>query len=168
MEDEATDQPLSEHERKLQWIERVATFLARDGLPPIAGRILGWLMVCDPADQSAAEIAHAITASRASLTTNLQILTTIGFVSRRTRPGERTTLFRIEDHAWEQVVQHQIAAVAGFRRIATDGLALVGEGGDRAARIRDAADTFEWMATVFASAPPLPSGRMLDVRDLLR
>ena len=40
----------------LAWAERVATFFAEHyGLPPITGRILGWMMICDPPEQSAGE-----------------------------------------------------------------------------------------------------------------
>ncbi len=39
------------------WVERVAAAFAQHfGLPPITGRILGWLLICDPPEQSAAEI----------------------------------------------------------------------------------------------------------------
>ena len=59
----------------LAWVERVATFFAEHyGLPPITGRIVGWLMICDPPEQSPAQIAEAIGASRASLTTNMRLL----------------------------------------------------------------------------------------------
>ena len=72
----------------LAWAERVATFFAEHyGLPPITGRILGWLMICDPPEQSAGEIADAIAASRASLTTNMRLLIGSGLVRRLTRPG---------------------------------------------------------------------------------
>ena len=44
-----------------EWVERVAMFCADEyGVPPIAGRVLGWLMICDPPEQSAAQIAEAI------------------------------------------------------------------------------------------------------------
>jgi hypothetical protein len=57
-------------EELLGWVERIAAYVAaQDGVPLIAGRILGWLMICDPPEQSAAERAEAIGASRASLTT---------------------------------------------------------------------------------------------------
>lgn len=49
----------------LEWVERVSMYFARDGVPTIAGRMLGWLMVCDPSEQSA-QISDAIGASRAS------------------------------------------------------------------------------------------------------
>ncbi len=142
------------HESLLEWVERVAMFLANDGVPPIAGRVLGWLMVCEPAEQSAGQISEAIGASRASLTTNIRVLMTIGFVERRTRPGQRTGYYRLKDGAWEAVVRRQIASLVSFREVATDGLALLGTERARADRVREARDVFDWMAEVFEQAPP--------------
>lgn len=140
----------------LEWVERVSMYLARDGVPPIAGRVLGWLMVCDPPEQSAGQISDAIGASRASLTSNLRLLTTMGFLSSRTRPGNRTTYYRMADDAWSIVVRRQIGTMASFLDLSRDGIALAGPGND--ARVRQAHRTFEWMAAAFAAAPPLTTG----------
>lgn len=145
------------HADLLDWVERVAMLLAPDGLPPIAGRILGWLMICDPPQQPAGQIADAIGASRASLTVNMRVLTTMGFVTRQPRPGGRTAYYRIDDNAWQQVVRRQIDTMASYLEITEDGMDLVGPATVRAARIRDAHDVFTWMAKVFADAPPLPT-----------
>ncbi|MFI2486105.1 GbsR/MarR family transcriptional regulator [Promicromonospora kroppenstedtii] len=140
----------------LEWVERVSMYLARDGVPPIAGRVLGWLMVCDPPEQSAGQISDSIGASRASLTSNLRLLTTMGFLSSRTRPGNRTTYYRMADDAWSIVVRRQIAGMASFLDLSRDGIALAGPGNDD--RVRQAHRTFEWMAAAFAAAPPLTTG----------
>lgn len=137
----------------LRWVERVATYLAGDGIPPIAGRILGWLMVCDPPEQSAGEIAAAIGASRASLTTNLRVLLMTGMVSRHSRPGQRTTYYRVDDDTWEKVVRRQIAGLVAFGEITRDGLELLGPDSAAASRVRDAQEVFEWLTEVFANAP---------------
>lgn len=146
---------MTEQERLLEWVERVAMYLARDGVPPIAGRVLGWLMVCDPPEQSAGQISAAIGASRASLTANLRLLSSMGFLTWRTRPGERTVYYRMADEAWSVVVRQQIAGVTSFLDITREGLDLVGSDDDRSKRIRQAHTTFEWMAKVFDNAPPL-------------
>ncbi|WP_289958295.1 GbsR/MarR family transcriptional regulator [Glycomyces tritici] len=142
------------HDELLDWVERVAMFLANDGVPPIAGRVLGWLMVCEPAEQSAGQISEAIGASRASLTTNMRVLMTVGFIERRTRPGERTGYYRLRDGAWETVVRRQIASLVSFREVAADGLTLLGTESTRADRVREAQNVFDWMAEVFEQAPP--------------
>ena len=92
--------PRVDRKTLLLWVERAATFFSqRYGLPPITGRILGWLMICDPPEQSAGDIAEAIGASRASLTTNMRLLTATGLVHRLTRSGGRTAYYRIDDDA---------------------------------------------------------------------
>lgn len=135
------------------WSERVATFFAEHyGLPPITGRILGWLMICDPAEQSAGEIADAISASRASLTTNMRILIGSGLVRRLTRPGGRTSYYRIDDGMWDAVIRRRVASMMSFSQITLDGIRLVGAGSPRAARLRAAHDFFEWMAKLLSEA----------------
>lgn len=146
---------MADDERLLEWAEQVAMHLARDGVPPIAGRILGWLMVCDPPEQSAGQISAAIGASRASLTMNLRLLTGMGFLTWRTRPGDRTMYYRMADDAWQAVVRQQVAGIASFLDITRRGLDLVGPDDERAARVRQAHATFAWMARVFEQAPPL-------------
>lgn len=150
-------EPAPDQAQLLQWVEQVTAYLTRDGFPPIAARILGWLLICDPPEQPAAEIAAAIDASRASLTTNMQVLTVMGLVSRHSRPGERTAYYRVEDEAWERLVRQRIAGLAAFCEITSAGMRLVGPESRRATRIRAAHETFDWMARVFADAPPLPS-----------
>lgn len=128
----------------LEWVERVAMFCAEEyGVPPIAGRILGWLMICDPPEQSAGELADAIGASKASLATNMRVLTDARFVRRRTRPGERTNYYRVDDDAWETVLRRRVASLTEFRDIFADGIALAGS---RTDRLRSAHDAYDWMA----------------------
>ena len=124
----------------------------------ITGRILGWLLICEPAEQSAGEIADAIGASRASLTTSMRLLTAGEFVRRRHRPGERTTYFRIDDGAWERVIRQRIIGMASLREITEDAMALIGPESERASRVRAAHAFFGWLSEAFAARQP-PRGR---------
>lgn len=83
------DDPRSAHrETVLNWVEQVAAFVSAEwGLAPITGRVIGWLMASDPPEQTVGDIAEAIGASRASLTTNLQLLTSIRLVRKFRKPG---------------------------------------------------------------------------------
>ncbi|NBH03351.1 transcriptional regulator [Amycolatopsis sp. SID8362] len=135
------------HEQVLEWVERVAMFCTAEyGVPPIAGRVLGWLMICEPAEQSADEIGAAIGASRASLATNMRVLVDGGFVRRRTKPGERTHYFRMVDDAWETVVRRRVTSLTAFRDVAAEGMSLAGADSPRANRLRAAHDVYDWMA----------------------
>ena len=142
----------AEKARIQAWVERVAAAFAQHfGLPPITGRVLGWLLICDPPEQSAGEIADAIGASRASLTTAMRLLTVGELVRRSHRPGERTTYFRIDNDAWEKVIRQRIAAMASLREITQDAMTLIGSDTPRAARVRATHAFFGWLSDVFAS-----------------
>ncbi|BBY31793.1 GbsR/MarR family transcriptional regulator [Mycolicibacterium sediminis] len=142
---------MADETRTLEWIEQVAEFFTRqEGLPPITGRILGWLMICEPPEQSAADIAGAIKASRASMTSNIRTLIAVGLIRRRTRAGERTAYYRIDDDAWEAAVRRRIEGMVEFEGITARGLTLVGADSDRASRLHAAYDVYRRVGKAFS------------------
>jgi DNA-binding transcriptional regulator GbsR (MarR family) len=144
----------TERSRLVEWVERVATFLADEfGLPPITGRVIGWLMICQPPEQSAGDIAEAIGASRASLTTTLRFLADSGRVRRLTRPGTRTTYYRIDDETWGQAIHRRITAILSVAQIFEDGMRLVGADDQRTKRLKSAHEHMKWLAGIFAESP---------------
>jgi DNA-binding MarR family transcriptional regulator len=141
------------------WVERVTSYFAQFyGLPPITGRILAWLMICDPPEQSGAEIAAATGASRASISTNVRLLTETGLVQRSTRAGERTTYYRVHDNAWETVVRRRVESMATFRELAREGIEMLGPGSPCAARLATTSEYFDWVADALASVPSPSQG----------
>ena len=142
----------------LEWVERVAMFF-RDqyGLPPITGRIFGWLMVCDPPEQSGGEIAAAIGASRASITTNMRLLTAGGLGPATDSTGDRTAYYVVDDDAWEHAIRRRVDQMMSFAEITADAIEMLGGSGERSSRVRAAHDTFEWFADVLRGAPPMPT-----------
>ena len=142
----------------LAWVDRVGGFFEVNyGMPPITGRIVGWLLICDPSEQSAGEIAAAIKASRASLTTNMRALIESGLVRRLRRAGDRTAYYLVDDDAWETVVRQRVASLAAIDRLTEAGMRLVGGLSARAARLRAAHETFAWFEAIIADAPGPPS-----------
>lgn len=146
-----TDLSDADGQSVLGWVERVSMFYAEEyGFPPIAGRIVGWLMICEPPEQSAWEMATAIGVSRASLATSLRVLTSFGFVSRHTRPGRRTQFYAVHDSAWGEAIRHHFATLTQFRDITADGLKLAGADSKRAQRLRFAYGAFAQTLDRFA------------------
>ena len=145
----------------LAWVERVGDFFAANyGMPPITGRIVGWLLICDPPEQSAAEIAAAIRASRASLTTNMRGLTAAGLARRFRRAGERTAYYRIDDDAWETVIRRRMASIADIEGLTEAGVRLIGPASARAGRLRATHEIFAWFGALLAETPsPRPPER---------
>jgi DNA-binding transcriptional regulator GbsR (MarR family) len=93
----------------------------------MAGRILGWLMVCDPPRQSAAEIARHVGASKGSISTMTRLLVASRIVERFTVPGERVTYYRVADHPWVDMMHTKTRFITAFREVADRGLDLLSD-----------------------------------------
>lgn len=74
----------------LLFADHVGRFYARQyGFPPMAGRLLGYLFVCDPPQQSIDELSEALLASRSAITGAVKLLENYGMARRTRTAGER-------------------------------------------------------------------------------
>jgi DNA-binding MarR family transcriptional regulator len=64
-------------------------FARRYGMAPMVGRVLGYLMICDPREQSIAELAESLLASRSAITNAIAFLDNLGYIRRSRAAGER-------------------------------------------------------------------------------
>jgi glycosyltransferase A (GT-A) superfamily protein (DUF2064 family) len=161
-----------DQEQVRDWVERVASFVSEEwGLAPITGRVLGCLMTCDPPAQTATGLADAIGASRASLTTTMQLLTSIRLVRKFRKPGERNVYYQIEDDAWSKVVRQKLAAFTAFDALAEEGLRLGWTDEAQTGRIRSARESVAALAAVLDLATmhtPVDNFHVVDDRDGVR
>jgi len=95
------------------------------GLPRMAGRIFGWLLISSPPQQSHSELAEVLQASKGSISTMTRLLMQLNLIERVILPGERRDYFQIKPHAWAQISQQQIARITAFRQLAERGLKLL-------------------------------------------
>jgi DNA-binding transcriptional regulator GbsR (MarR family) len=77
-----------------EFVEQLGLIGEADGLPRIAGRILGLLVVYG-GPLSFAEIAERLQISRGSVSTNTRLLEHLGVIERVARPGERQDYFSL-------------------------------------------------------------------------
>jgi DNA-binding transcriptional ArsR family regulator len=64
-------------------------YARRYGMAPMVGRLLGYLCICDPREQSIGELAEALLASRSAIAGAVKTLEQIGLVRRSRAAGER-------------------------------------------------------------------------------
>ncbi|MFJ4686762.1 GbsR/MarR family transcriptional regulator [Streptomyces sp. NPDC091377] len=70
--------------------DHVGRFYARQyGFPPMAGRLLGYLFVCDPPQQTIDELSEALLASRSAVTGAVKLLEGHRMARRTRAAGER-------------------------------------------------------------------------------
>jgi hypothetical protein len=78
-------------------------YARRYGMAPMVGRLLGYLMVCWPQEQSIGELAEALLASRSAIAGAVNTLETLGLVRRSRAAGERmdrVCIDRTSRRAW--------------------------------------------------------------------
>src|SRR6476620_7201747 len=95
----------------------------RFGFPPMVGRVLGYLLVCEPREQSIAELSEALLASRSAITGALTVLERISVVQRTRAAGERMDRVRIDFS--EQARGFDISEYQELGDLAREGLEVV-------------------------------------------
>lgn len=75
---------------QLTFADHLGRFYARQySFPPMAGRLLGYLFVCDPQQQTIDELGQALLASRSAITGAVKLLEGYRMVRRTRIAGER-------------------------------------------------------------------------------
>ena len=118
------DHPENEHTAEQMYVEDAGVVFEQVGFPRMAARVIGWLLICEPPHQSPGELAIALQASKASISTSVRLLIQIGIVERVAFPGKRRDYYRIRDEAWSRMTEERMDLVATIRELAERGIAL--------------------------------------------
>jgi len=108
------------------FVEDVGVVFEKTGLPRMAGRMFGWLLISDPLYQSPAELADVLLASKGSISTTVRLLSQVGLIERYIIPGERHNHFRLSEDALRKTIEHGLEdEIKMFRQLAENGLKLM-------------------------------------------
>lgn len=110
---------------QLKYVERFGTIFESAGQAPMTGRILGWLLICDPPRQSMQDLTEVLQASKGSISTSLQLLTGLNFVEKMRVPGERRAYYQIPSGIWIRMLELRLSFMTLFRHLAQEGLTLI-------------------------------------------
>lgn len=96
-----------------EFIERMGLIAEADGLPRIGGRLFGLLLISDQ-PRSLDDLADALGASKASISTDARRLLERGIVERVTRPADRRDYYRLAPDFYRRMLEHRVARWARF------------------------------------------------------
>lgn len=82
-------------QKKLTFIEESGLVLESFGMTRMAGRVFGYLMVCDEDAVSFEDIRKTLTASKGSISGTTKQLINAGLIEQVSLPGDRKTYFRV-------------------------------------------------------------------------
>jgi DNA-binding transcriptional regulator GbsR (MarR family) len=91
------------HEAAQQLVERMGLALEAEGLPRIAGRLVGFLLVHEGAF-SLDDLADELHVSKASVSTNARQLERYGLLERTSEPGDRRDYYQMGPDVWEKLL----------------------------------------------------------------
>ena len=110
-----------------EFVEEVGVHFDRMGLPPMAGRVLGRLLVSDPPEQSSAELEHALQASKGSISSTTTLLIRLGMVERIRLPGDRKHYFMVRSGVWSRLMHDHLEQVTRLRELTERGLEILAD-----------------------------------------
>jgi hypothetical protein len=130
-------------------VEEIAMIFEAEGLPRMTGRVLGYMMVCDPPHQSSSDLADGLNASRGAISTATRALVAAGFLQRRKVPGERSMYFELRPETIDRLFHGSIARIRVGRELTGRGLDLLAHGDTDSRRLEAFHELYTFMETEF-------------------
>src|SRR5262245_21719804 len=110
---------------EITFADHMGRFYARRfSFPPMVGRLIGYLAVCDPPDPTIGELAEALLASRSAIAGAVKSLETLHAVQRSRVAGERMDRVRI-DLTSQHAMGMDTSEYEEMRDLAREGLEIL-------------------------------------------
>lgn len=134
----------------MHFIEDIALFFERMGMPRMAGRILGVLLIADPSAQSITDIGEKLNASKSSVSIMARLLVENGLIERVASPIPRRDYYRFKEGGWILYLRQWLALMSELHKITERGLGLMaGKSEDLKERLLEAHDLFSMLEARF-------------------
>jgi hypothetical protein len=112
---------------EITFADHAGRFYARRyGMAPMVGRLIGYLAVCDPREQSITELADALLASRSAIAGAVNVLETLRLIQRSRAAGERMDRVRI-DMSSPQATGFDVSEYQEQAELAREGLRVLAD-----------------------------------------
>lgn len=131
----------------LIFADHIARFYAeRYGFSPVTGRLIGYMSVCEPMEQSINDIADALLTSRSAINGSIKALEGMKLI-RRTRPaGTRADLISLNPLNWEST-GFEASEYTQMAALAHEGLEILADASpERRAPLETMASLNEFLA----------------------
>lgn len=110
---------------EIHFIEDIALFFERIGMPRMAGKILGVLLIADPPAQSITDIGEKLNASKSSVSIMARLLVENGLIERVASPIPRRDYYRFKEGGWTLYMRQWMALMRELHQITERGLVLM-------------------------------------------
>lgn len=130
---------------KLMYIEETGLLFDQFGLTRMAGRVFGYLVVCDEDYVSFDQIREALQASKGSISGTMKQLQHTGMTEAVSLPGDRKTYYRISQMQIGEIVQSRIEQFIKLADIFEKGETLKKREDDTSEWLTEASTFYYWI-----------------------
>ena len=110
---------------EIHFIEDIGLYFEQMGLPRMAGRILGALLISDPPSQSITDLGERLHASKSSISIMARLLMERGLIERVASPMPRRDYYRFKPGGWIIYMRQWLGLMAGLHQITERGMQLM-------------------------------------------
>ena len=145
---------MNEHQpiENIHFIEDIGLYFEQMGLPRMAGRILGALLISDPPSQSITDLGDRLHASKSSISIMARLLMERGLIERVASPMPRRDYYRFKPGGWNLYMRQWLGLMSGLHQITERGLALMADKPEPLReRLQEAHDLFSNIELEFPS-----------------
>lgn len=130
----------------LDLIEKFGLTFEREGLPRIAGRMIGFLML-QGGPCTLDDLAEHLQISKTSASTNTRLLEQHGILERTAKAGDRRDYYQLAGDYGEQMFAMAKQRIQRFYQLLTDAVAEQPAGGGSRERLRSMQRFYEFLLT---------------------
>ncbi|QVQ54408.1 MarR family transcriptional regulator [Spiractinospora alimapuensis] len=134
------------NDRERELLDRFGLYFERAGSTQTAGRLVAWLMICDPPEQSITQLAEGTDVSKASVSTVARHLEEAGYLERVPHAGTRQHYYRLRKGGMTTVVKHRQRFLDDAAALGRDALELMGPDAARLETLREWTGLMEFMS----------------------
>lgn len=112
---------------KQDYIEELSRVLEGFGLSRMAGRVFAALLIADPPDQTAEQLAEQLKASRGGISGAVQLLEQSGLIERTRKLGDRRDYFRNKPNAMYESMKNKMLMFGYFTQLINKGFQFINQ-----------------------------------------
>lgn len=130
---------------KLRYIEDTGLLFDQFGLTRMAGRVFGYLIVCDEDHVSFHQIKESLQASKGSISGTMKQLQQMGMVEALSLPGDRKTYYRISKVQIGEILRARVEQFINLADILDRGGQLKDREDETSIWLTEASTFYNWI-----------------------
>jgi DNA-binding transcriptional regulator GbsR (MarR family) len=107
-----------------QFVAQMEAFCIATGMPPSVSRILTYLTICQPSQQTSRMISESLDLSTGSVSEALTMLRKIEIIARTKKTGDKRFYYELDPDGWKRATIKKFSMLDAGVQLANSGLKI--------------------------------------------